>query len=95
MNPTPLLLQEEAASWSQQFKAAPPPAAIVFILGGSTYEEAKAVAEWNARQGPGGMRVLLGGSAILNSDAFLAALGAGSGSALGSGGGGEVALTVR
>lgn len=85
-------------AWAAAFKARPPSEAIVFIAGGSTYEEAKAVAEWNAKQGSSGgagggvpqagglggppapMRVLLGGSALLNSDAMLAALGAGAGS---------------
>lgn len=53
---------------------------IVFILGGTTYEESKAVHEWNAKHAAnpagGSTRVILGGSTILNSDAFLAALGA-------------------
>lgn len=46
---------------------------IVFIVGGSTFEEAKAVADWNERNP--GMRVVLGGSDVLNSDMFLEALG--------------------
>eukprot|EP00879_Flechtneria_rotunda_P021728 GHRR01022912.1.p1 GENE.GHRR01022912.1~~GHRR01022912.1.p1 ORF type:complete len:518 (+),score=165.74 GHRR01022912.1:467-2020(+) len=70
--------QDEALSWQAAYKQRPPREAIVFILGGSTYEESKAVAEWNARGPQAGMRVLLGGSNVLNSDAFLAALGAGS-----------------
>jgi vacuolar protein sorting-associated protein 45 len=73
-------LQDEALNWQAAYKQRPPTEAIVFIVGGSTYEEAKAAAEWNSR-GPGGspqsgMRVLLGGSSVLNSDAFLKALGA-------------------
>lgn len=81
-----LLAQDEALSWQASFKSRPPSEAIVFVVGGSTYEEAKAVAEWNARAGPAsGMRVLLGGSEVLNSDGLLAALGAG---ASGGGGGG-------
>jgi vacuolar protein sorting-associated protein 45 len=86
-------------AWAAAFKARPPSEAIIFIAGGSTYEEAKAVAEWNAKQGSSGggggggagqagglgappapMRVLLGGSGILNTDAMLAALGAGASS---------------
>jgi len=42
------------------------------------------VAEWNSRGPQSGMRVLLGGSEVLNSDAFLAALGAAA--AAGAGG---------
>jgi hypothetical protein len=45
----------------------------VFMLGGTTYEEARAVALFNqklagdATGGPGGTRVLLGGSTVHNS----------------------------
>jgi vacuolar protein sorting-associated protein 45 len=45
----------------------------VFMLGGTTYEEARAVALLNqklasdAAGGPGGTRVLLGGSTVHNS----------------------------
>ncbi|WIA34599.1 hypothetical protein OEZ86_012919 [Tetradesmus obliquus] len=72
--------QDEALNWQAAYRQRPPTEAIVFIVGGSTYEEAKAAAEWNSR-GPGGspqsgMRVLLGGSSVLNSDEFLKALGA-------------------
>lgn len=75
------MLQDEALNWQAAYKQRPPTEAIIFIVGGSTYEESKAVAEWNSK-GPNGtptsgMRALLGGSDILNSDAFLAALGAG------------------
>jgi vacuolar protein sorting-associated protein 45 len=42
---------------------------IVYIVGGTTYEEATKVAEFNAANP--GMRVLLGGSVVLNSDSFL------------------------
>ncbi|KAL1411206.1 vacuolar protein sorting-associated protein 45 [Vanrija albida] len=50
---------------------------IVFMLGGTTYEEASAVALLNQRLasdaagGPGGTRILLGGSTIHNSASFL------------------------
>ncbi len=56
---------------------------IVFILGGSTYEEAKAVVEYNEKNP--GQRVVLGGTGVLNPDAFLAALTAASGSNVGAG----------
>jgi hypothetical protein len=80
MPPSMFCVQDEALNWQAAYKQRPPTEAIVFIVGGSTYEEAKAAAEWNSR-GPGGspqsgMRVLLGGSSVLNSDAFLKALGA-------------------
>lgn len=108
-------MQEEALNWQAAYKNRPPTEAIVFILGGSTYEESKvgagnsactaapalacradgdhaaaavavahaqAVYEWNkqgaAKQGQGAppaMRVLLGGSEVLNSDMFLQAMG--------------------
>ncbi|GIL89317.1 hypothetical protein Vretimale_11146 [Volvox reticuliferus] len=88
---------EEAAVMAANAKRAPPREVIVFIVGGTTYEEAKAVAEMNERQaaaaagttasvsgvtaGPGAAsvtpRVLLGGTTILNSAAFMAALTAG------------------
>ncbi|WOO81057.1 Vacuolar protein sorting-associated protein 45 [Vanrija pseudolonga] len=50
---------------------------IVFMLGGTTYEESSAVALLNQRLasdaagGPGGTRILLGGSTIHNSASFL------------------------
>ena len=89
-------------AWTAAYKTRAPSEAIVFVVGGSTYEEAKAVAEWNSKQGSsssnsstaasggstatgglsgqsGPMRVLLGGSSILNSGMFLSALGAGGG----------------
>lgn len=46
---------------------------IVFMLGGTTYEEGRAVALLNQRLasdttgGPGGTRILLGGSTVHNS----------------------------
>lgn len=43
---------------------------IVFIVGGTTYEEAKMVAQINASTP--GVRVVLGGTTIHNSDTFLA-----------------------
>ncbi|KAI8467801.1 MAG: SM/Sec1-family protein [Monoraphidium minutum] len=90
---------DEQMAWAAAYKTRPPSEAIVFVVGGSTYEEAKAVAEWNAKQGgsgsgssgpqapaglggapPAPMRALLGGSGVVNSDAFLAALSAGASS---------------
>ncbi|CAD6566648.1 MAG: vacuolar protein sorting-associated protein 45 [Tremellales sp. Tagirdzhanova-0007] len=50
---------------------------VVFMLGGTTYEEGRAVALLNQRLandatgGPGGTRILLGGSTIHNSSSFL------------------------
>lgn len=72
------LLQDEALNWQAAYKQRPPTEAIVFIVGGSTYEESKAIAEWNSKlqQQQSNMRVLLGGSSVLNSEEFLAALGA-------------------
>lgn len=54
--------------------SAPPRLVVAFIIGGSTYQEAAAVAALNAAAGPGGPRVLLGGTGVLNSGAFLEAL---------------------
>ncbi|MEW5306298.1 MAG: hypothetical protein WDW36_008770 [Sanguina aurantia] len=76
---------EEAMGAQAAFKRVPPREVIIFIIGGTTYEEAKAVADWNEKAaaaavpgGPPHCRVILGGSAVLNSEAFLAALTAGS-----------------
>ena len=50
------------------------------MLGGTTYEEGRAVALLNQRLandatgGPGGTRILLGGSTIHNSSSYVAAL---------------------
>ena len=66
-----------AAPPSATAAPAPPPRLVaVFIVGGTTYAEAAAVASLNAAAGPGGPRVLLGGTGVLNSAAFLQALGA-------------------
>lgn len=64
--------QDDAVSYQAAFKRSPPREVIVFIVGGSTYEESKSVRDWNERNP--GMRVILGGSAVLNSDTFLAGL---------------------
>ncbi|KAG2488981.1 hypothetical protein HYH03_012422 [Edaphochlamys debaryana] len=96
---------DEAATLAANAKRMPPREVIVFILGGATYEEAKAVEEMNERAaaaaaapaaGPsagntgGGPppRVVLGGTAMLNAQAFLAALTAGLPAEGGGGGGG-------
>ena len=42
---------------------------VVFIIGGATYEEAKLIAQINASTP--GVRVVLGGTSVLNSSAFL------------------------
>jgi vacuolar protein sorting-associated protein 45 len=67
--------QDEALSYQATFKRAPPREVIVFIVGGSTLEESKAVVEWNERNPH--MRVVLGGTSLLNSHAFMHALGGG------------------
>jgi vacuolar protein sorting-associated protein 45 len=74
---------DEVAAWQALAKKAPPREAVVFVVGGTTYEEAKAVAEWNEKHGE--LRVVLGGSGVLNSAAFLEGLTAGY--ELGGGGG--------
>ncbi|PSC69479.1 vacuolar sorting-associated 45-like protein [Micractinium conductrix] len=54
----------------------PPRMVVVFVIGGTTYEEAKAVAELNAagERGEGwssGLRLLLGGTSVQSSTSFL------------------------
>ena len=55
---------------------------IVFVVGGTTYEEARLVAELNAGGAPaagvkpGSVRVLFGGTSVQNSRTFLEDLGA-------------------
>lgn len=49
---------------------------VAFIIGGTTYEEARAVAELNAAGDKGegwsaGVRLLLGGTTVQNSASFL------------------------
>ncbi|KAL0369312.1 UNVERIFIED_CONTAM: Vacuolar protein sorting-associated protein 45, partial [Sesamum calycinum] len=51
------------------FQQARPQDVIIFIVGGTTYEEARAVALQNSTNS--GIRFILGGSAILNSKRFL------------------------
>ncbi|KAL4433463.1 hypothetical protein ABPG77_010316 [Micractinium sp. CCAP 211/92] len=60
----------------EQQQPRPPRLVAVFIIGGTTYEEAKAVAELNAagEKGEGwsaGMRVVLGGTSVQSSETFL------------------------
>ena len=45
-----------------------PTTVIVFYVGGTTYEEAHVVSQWNEE---GSMQVVLGGTHVLNSDMFL------------------------
>ena len=64
---------------------------IVFVLGGTTYEEAKAVGEMNAANP--GVRIILGGTTVHSGDSFVAELARLSGSSAaglmtGGGGGG-------
>ena len=54
----------------------PPRLVVVFMIGGTTYEEARAVAELNAagERGEGwsaGLRVVLGGTSVQSSGTFL------------------------
>ena len=61
---------------SQQTAAKPPRLVAIFIVGGTTYEEAKAVAELNASADRGegwanGMRFILVGTGLQNSSTFL------------------------
>ena len=45
---------------------------VLFVMGGTTYEEARAVALHNAAVAKdGGMRVVLGGTMVHNSESFL------------------------
>lgn len=58
----------------------PPKLVVIFIVGGTTYEEAKAVAELNAmgERGEGwsgGMKFLIGGTSVLNSRSFMDDMG--------------------
>ncbi|KAK9816319.1 hypothetical protein WJX74_002302 [Apatococcus lobatus] len=60
-------------------KQQPPKLVIIFIVGGTTYEEARAISDLNAQGArhegwSAGMRLLLGGSGVLNSRTFMAAL---------------------
>ena len=48
-----------------------PNVVVVFYVGGTTYEEAHVVSEWNAE---GTMQVVLGGTHVLNSDMFMRAI---------------------
>lgn len=59
-------------SYQAAFKRSPPREVVVFVVGGTTHEEAKAVIEWNERNPH--MRVILGGTAVLNSSMFLSGL---------------------
>eukprot|EP00850_Spirogloea_muscicola_P012538 SM000081S22672 [mRNA] locus=s81:444749:449655:- [translate_table: standard] len=54
------------------FQQARPAEVVIFIVGGTTYEEARAVALHNASGA--GTRILLGGTGVLNSSSFLADL---------------------
>lgn len=51
-----------------QYSKEKPQDIIVFIVGGVTYEEARMVAQINASSG--GVRVVLGGTGVLNSEMF-------------------------
>ncbi len=59
-------------------KQTAPKLVIVFIVGGTTYEEARTISDLNAQGArnegwSAGMRLLLGGSGVLNSGSFMTA----------------------
>ncbi|CAG9463481.1 unnamed protein product [Pedinophyceae sp. YPF-701] len=61
-------------------RTSPPRKVVVFMVGGATYEEARIVAQLNAQGArnegwAAGMKFLLGGTGMLNSSAFMEALG--------------------
>ena len=63
--------------WQAQYKHSPPQEVIVFIVGGTTYEEAKAMHELNERA-DSNVKVWLGGTNVLNSSHFVELLIRGS-----------------
>mmetsp|Transcript_19696 Transcript_19696/g.54990 ORF Transcript_19696/g.54990 Transcript_19696/m.54990 type:complete len:585 (-) Transcript_19696:538-2292(-) len=65
--------QDEVQFYQSSLKRSPPKEVIVFIMGGTTFEEAKAVAELNDRTPS--VHFTLGGTGVLNSTAFMSALG--------------------
>lgn len=56
--------------WQGQYKKRAPQEVVVFIVGGTTYEEAKAVHELNERP-ESNIKVWLGGTTVLNSRSFI------------------------
>jgi len=60
----------EVSHWQGQYKKSAPKEVIVFIVGGTTYEEAKAVHELNERS-ESNLKVWLGGTTVLNSTNFI------------------------
>ena len=56
--------------WQGQYKKSAPQEIIVFTVGGTTYEEAKAVQELNERP-ESNVKVWLGGTTVLNSTSFI------------------------
>ncbi len=81
MLPPPLLSRATRLLSASHLMPAPPAAqpprlVVAFVIGGTTYEEAKAVAELNAagERGEGwsaGVRLLLGGTSVQSSTSFL------------------------
>eukprot|EP01023_Acetabularia_acetabulum_P066417 TRINITY_DN8971_c0_g1_i1.p1 TRINITY_DN8971_c0_g1~~TRINITY_DN8971_c0_g1_i1.p1 ORF type:complete len:582 (-),score=88.97 TRINITY_DN8971_c0_g1_i1:244-1989(-) len=61
--------QSEEIKYIEMHKTQPPKEVIIFIVGGTTYEESKLVSEFNAANQ--GVSVILGGSEILNSNKFV------------------------
>lgn len=60
----------ELTHWQSEYKKNPPREVIVFIVGGTTYEEAKAVHELNERS-ESHVKIWLGGNTVLNSSKFI------------------------
>ena len=72
----PRLLQTQPRPCPPPACAQPPRLVVAFVVGGTTYEEARAVAELNAaaERGEGwsaGVRLLLGGTSVQSSTTFL------------------------
>lgn len=61
------------AHWQGQYKRSPPQEVIVFIVGGTTYEESKIVHELNERA-ESSTRVAIGGTGVINSTLFIETL---------------------
>lgn len=66
-------VEAELAHWQGQYKRSPPQEVIVFIVGGTTYEESKIVHELNERA-ESSTRVTIGGTGVINSSLFIEAL---------------------
>eukprot|EP01025_Chloroclados_australasicus_P014749 TRINITY_DN1697_c1_g1_i1.p2 TRINITY_DN1697_c1_g1~~TRINITY_DN1697_c1_g1_i1.p2 ORF type:complete len:262 (-),score=28.66 TRINITY_DN1697_c1_g1_i1:213-998(-) len=61
--------QQEEIKYIEMHKTQPPKEIVIFIVGGTTYEESKLVAEFNQQNH--GISAVLGGSDVLNSNKFV------------------------